>query len=293
MIDRREQIIDKVFASQNSNGFWKEIPKDHKYYPNYLHYVPNYNASLWTLILLAEIGCDKNDERVIHPIEGVKNHLFDEKHGIYSLKEDHFPIPCLNGNMLYLDCYFNQKPDEKSEKLLKFFHQYQRFDDGHYEEPANQFCSNKSCYGNHTCYWGIVKLLKGISFIPLKFRKDHTNELKDKCIDFILKHKVCYSSHHESKIMINKLDYLTFPNFYKGDFLEILWILKREKVKSYKLIPALKLLKSKQTKDENWNLERQMNNMVTSIGKINQPNQFVSERAREVLEYYNEIFDLT
>lgn len=93
--------------------------------------------------------------------------------------------------------------------------------------------------------------------------------------------------------MINKLDYLTFPNFYKGDFLEILWILKREKVKSNKLIPALKLLKSKQTKDENWNLERQMNNMVTSIGTINQPNQFVSERAREVLEYYNEIFDLT
>lgn len=31
--------------------------------------------------------------------------------------KDHFPIPCLNGNMIYLDAYFNRSLSEK--RLLK------------------------------------------------------------------------------------------------------------------------------------------------------------------------------
>ena len=286
MLEDGQKIIERVFDSADENGLWGLIPKTHKYYPDYLHYVPNYKASLWTLILLAELQCERNDKRVTKPLEEVKNHLFDEEYGIYTLKEDHFPIPCLNGNMLYIDCYFNGKPDKKSERLLEFFCKNQRFDDGEYEEPENPFCSNKSCYGKHTCYWGVVKLLKGISFIPKQYRNEDVKKLRQKCLNFVLKHKVCYSSHNPSNIMIKKLDYLTFPNFYKGDFLEILWILKREEINTFEVKPALELLKSKRRSDGNWELERKMNNMVVSIGGVNQPNLFVTKRANEVLEYY-------
>ena len=273
MIDIRQNIIERIFAKTNKDGFWTIIPASHKYYPDCLHYVPNYKASLWALILLAEL-------------KEIKNHLFDDDHGIYSLKEDHFPIPCLNGNMLYLDCYFNGKPDKKSKRLLEFFCKYQRFDDGEYEEPKNRFCSNTSCYGKHTCYWGVVKLLKGISFIPKKLRNDDILTLRKRCVNFILKQKVCYSSHNHSRIMIKHLDKLTFPNFYKGDFLEILWILKREEITSNALTPALKILKSKRKPNGKWDLERKMNNVVTSVGQIKRPNQFVTERPKEVIEYY-------
>lgn len=288
-MDKRQDLIEKIFAAQNENGLWKVIPETHKYYPDYLHYVPNYKASLWTLILLADLQCDRADPRIQKPLEQVKDHLFDEAYGIYSLKEDHFPIPCLNGNMLFLDCYFNEVPDEKSKRVLNFFCEHQRFDDGQYEAPKNQFCSNTSCYGKHTCYWGVVKLLKGISFIPKNHRNDAILKLREKCINFILKHKVCYSSRNPSKVMIKKLDFLTFPNFYKGDFLEILWILKREGITSKELTPALNLLKSKQRNDGNWVLERKMNNMVVSVGQVNQPNQFVTERAKEVIFYYENV----
>lgn len=284
--DYRQNIIDKVFGAQDKNGLWKVLPKNHKYYPDYLHYVPNYKASLWALLLLAELKCDKNDERIKKPLQIVKNHLFDKEHGIYSLKEDHFPIPCLNGNILYLDGYFNNGPDENSKQLVKFFFKHQRFDDGKYEEPKHQFCINTSCYGKHTCYWGIVKLLKGISFIPKNRRNTEIEELKERCLNFVLKHKVYKSSRNPSKVMIKKMDLLTFPNFYKGDFLEILWILKREEIHSVALKPTLELLKSKQNENGEWELERTMNNMVTSIGQVNTPNEFVTERANEVVEYY-------
>ncbi|NRB53086.1 MAG: hypothetical protein HRU41_35855 [Saprospiraceae bacterium] len=289
MRSHRQQLIEKIFASRRADGLWQVIPPTHKSYPDYLHYVPNYRASLWALLLLADLKCDRNDERIKTPLETVKHHLFDASYGIYSLKEDHFPIPCLNGNMLYLQGYFCDDLDEKSKRVIDFFCKYQRFDDGQYEEPKNQFCTNTSCYGKHTCYWGVVKLLKGISFIPKVSRKEDLLKLRQKCLDFVLKHKVCYSSRRPARIMINKIDALTFPNFYKADFLEILWILKREGVSSEALLPALELLRSKRRGDGQWELERKMNNMLVSIGSINQPNFFISERAQEVVDYYADL----
>ena len=88
--------------------------------------------------------------------------------------------------------------------------------------------------------------------------------------------------------MINKIDKLTFPNMYKSDFLEILWLLKREKVQSKKIKSAIELLKGKKLLDGNWNLERKIHNMIISIGDVDKPNQFISKRATEVLEYYDE-----
>lgn len=283
--------MDNIFEAQGDNGFWKMLSESDKYYPDYQHYVPSFKATVWTLILLADLGCDSNEQRVEKPLKEIQNHFFDPNFGIYSLKEDHFPIPCLNGNMIYLDCYFNGMPSQKSLKALSFFSKYQRFDDGSYEAEKNKFCSNTSCYGKHSCYWGIIKLLKGISFIPKQARTEEITELLDRCIRFVLLHKVCYSSHNPDKIMIEKMDLLTFPYMYKSDLLEILWLLKREEVKSDNLKPALYLLKSKQQKNGYWYLEKKVHNMVTSIGELNQPNQFITNRANEVLDYYKNLLE--
>lgn len=283
----KEKIINRIFDKQDENGFWKLLPKNDKRYSNYLHYTPCFSASVWTLILLSDLHCDKNDRRAINCLNKINEKLFDDNIGIYTLKEDHFPIPCLNGNMIYLDAYFNDKPSDNTYKVIDFFHKNQRFDDGEYKTKTNEYCSNKSCYGKHTCYWGVIKLFKGLSHIPVKYRNTKVNELLEKCIDFVLLHKVCFSSRKEDKIMIKDIDKLTFPNMYRSDFLEILWLLKREKVQSNEIILALKILKSKQLPNGNWNLERKVNNITTSIGEINKENQFITNRANEVLSFYN------
>ena len=79
MRDHRQKIIERIFASRNEDGLWKVIPKTHKSYPDYLHYVPNYKASLWTLLLLAELQCNKDEERIRKPLAAVKDHLFDQE----------------------------------------------------------------------------------------------------------------------------------------------------------------------------------------------------------------------
>lgn len=283
---KKKAILEKIFSKQKANGCWKEIDPTHKNYPNCLHYVPTYNASLWVLILLADLECDPADSRIATPLYAVQDQLFDEDAGIYSLKEDHYPIPCLNGNMLYLDCYFNGSAGERSLRLIDFFAKEQRFDDGTYIEPKSSLCSNKSCFGQHTCFWGVVKLFKGLTFLPKAQASDQSQKLKQKCIDFILLHHVCFSSRRSERFLAAHIDRLTFPNMYKADFLEILWLLTKNKVKDSRIERALDLLRSKQIETGSWPLERKIANLPSSIGQTGRPNVFITKRANEVLAFY-------
>ena len=288
-MENRQQIIQRVFEARGENDFWKMIGQSDKYYPECLHYVPAYSSTLWTFILLAELRCNASDQRIKAPLKAIQDHFFYPEYGIYCIGKNHFPIPCLNGNMIYLDCHFNGQPGEMSLKALEFFATHQRFDDGTYETAPNKYCSNTSCFGKHTCYWGVTKLLKGLSFIPGTCRTEDTTKLLKKCIDFVLLHKVCFSSRREGKLISQKVDALTFPNMYRSDYLEILWLLKRENINTPDLIPALQLLKSRKNEKGTWNLERQVHNMVVSVGHLDRPNQFITERAQEVIEFYRDL----
>jgi len=262
------------------------LEENNRNYPVCLHYSPTFKSTLWTLVLLADLQHNPDDERVRKPLQIIQEHFYDPNHGIYSLGKDHFPIPCLNGNMLYLDAWFNRSLSEKSVSAVNFFSEFQRFDDGAYQPPKNQYCSNTSCFGKHTCYWGVVKLLKGLSFVPKEKRNETSQELLDRCIEFVLLHKVCFSSRHEKRFLSSDIDKLGVPCMYRSNFLEILWLLKRENVCSPNIGPALELLRSKQQPEENWNLEKKISNMVTSVGAENKPNEYITKRAIEVLEFY-------
>lgn len=286
----RGKIIDRIFAARGDDGFWKMIPPSHKYFPDYIHYVPTFKATLWTLILLADLDHQGDDDRVRTPLAALQEKFFDTDVGIYSLGDDHFPIPCLNGNMIYLEAWFTGSLDNRGRRAVEFFAENQRFDDGAYVVEKTSYCRNKSCYGKHTCYWGVVKLLKGLSFVPEASRSPAAQKLIDRCVDFVLLHKVCYSSRRDGRVMIKGLDRLTFPNMYKSDFLEILWLLMREKIRSEALRPALSLLRSKRRPDGTWNLERKIHNMVTTVGEPDRTHPFVTKRAQEVLDFHDSNF---
>ncbi len=280
-------ITSKIIELQDENGCWNVLNKSDKHYPTLKHYSPIYKSTLWTLILLADIQCNLNNNSLKKPLKTISNHFLDNKLNIYSIGKSHFPIPCLNGNMLYLHSYFHFERKTVVTDIIDFFAEYQRFDDGDFKTPSSfPYCSNRSCYGKHTCYWGIIKLFKGLSFIPKNKRSTNAKKLIKNCIDFILLHKVCFSSHNNSNYLHTNIKKLTFPNMYQGDYLEILWLLKREKVKSVHINKALNLLKSKMKPDLTWKIERPIRDLITPIGNKNYGNELVTRRAREVIDYY-------
>ncbi len=282
-----ESITSEIVGLQDENKCWNVLDKSDKHYPALNYYVPNYKSTLWTLVLLADIKCDYSNKSLIKPLRTIVNHFFDKQNKIYSIGKSHFPIPCLNGNMLYLHSYFRFGDEADINGIIDFFAKYQRFDDGDFKTPSTfPYCSNRSCYGRHTCYWGIIKLFKGLSFIPRNKRSGNAKGLIKNCIDFILLHEVCFSSHDNSNYIHTNIKKLTFPNMYQGDFLEILWLLKRERVKSTRIKRALDLLKSKMKPDSTWEIERSIKDLIIPIGKRDYGNELITRRAREVVEYY-------
>jgi hypothetical protein len=285
--DYKKILIDSILSRQEADGCWNALPQDHPHYSDWNYYIPNYSSTLWTLILSADIATDYRKKDFLKPLQTIAAYFFDSNSGIYTIKKSHFPIPCLNGNMLYLHHYFDSKEVSQVESVIEFFDTHQRFDDGDYKTPsAYPYCANKSCYGKHSCYWGVVKLLKGLSFIPKSRRSARAKRLLQSCIDFILLHRVCYASRSPDRLLHKSIQTLSFPNMYKADFLEIVWLLKREGVRSEHMDAALDLLKSKRGSDGNWNQERSVGSMVIPLGKRNYGNSLVNERAQAVLAYY-------
>jgi hypothetical protein len=217
----------------------------------------------------------------------ITEHFYDPAHGIFKFPGmSHFPIPCLNGNMIYLHNYFQTSDSEMLEKTIGFFATYQRFDDGDFKTPSSYpYGSNKSCYGKHTCYWGVIKLFKGISFIPKAQRSIKAQQLIENCIDFVLLHEVCFRSSHKDQFLCRGIDRLSVPNFYWSDYLEILWLLAREGVHDERMSRALELLRSRMKEGGFWELEISLNTIV-STGQKGRANAFITERARKVLDYY-------
>jgi hypothetical protein len=282
-----ESLTSKITGLQDKDGCWNVLKENDKYYPELNYYVPNYKSTLWTLVLLSEIQCDIKNDQFRKPLEIISNHFLDKQNNIYSVGKSHFPIPCLNGNMISLHYYFQVENEPVINSIIDFFAKYQRFDDGDFKTPSSfPYFSNRSCYGKHSCYWGIVKLLKGLSFIPKEKRSANAEKLIKKSIDFILLHEVCFSSHNKSDFIHNGIQYLSFPNMYHGDFLEVLWLLKREKIRSKHIEKALNLLQSKMEPDGTWKIEHSVKNLIIPISnKIR--NEFLTRRAKEIMNYYS------
>ncbi|MEW6713235.1 MAG: hypothetical protein AB1403_25670, partial [Candidatus Riflebacteria bacterium] len=220
---------------------------------------------------------DPDDDRFKKPLQIISDHFYDKERGIYSIGKSHFPIPCLNGNMIYLLSYFKLGEREKLKSAIEFFDMYQRFDDGDFRTPTKfPYFSNKSCYGRHSCYWGIVKLLKGLVHIPIQDRNSISNELIKKCVEFILLHEVCFSSRTSSEFLHKGIQLLTFPNMYHSDFLEVLWILMKADVRTSRMEKAILLLKSKMNKDGNWSIEKKVRDLILPMGKMGYDSQAIT-----------------
>jgi hypothetical protein len=287
IIDTRKHTIEKILAKQDNSFRWGFDGKQARERPEYLYYSPNFKSTLWTLLLLADIKAPVDLPQIKPSIRLITKHFYDPEHGIFRLPNKiRFPIPCLNGNMIHLHHYFETSLSETLDKTIGFFATYQRFDDGDFKTPkTHPYCSNVFCYGKHTCYWGVIKLLKGISFIPKTQRTKEAQQLIENCIDFVLQHEVCFRSHNRDEFLHRDIGKLTFPNFYKSDFLEILWLLAREEVHDRKMSRPLELLRSKMKDRCFWELEKSMN-IIVSIGQRDCTNVFITERATEVLDYY-------
>jgi hypothetical protein len=134
--DIEQSITRQIMKLQDQNGCWNVLDESDKHYPAFNYYVPTYKSTLWTLVLLADIQTDVKNSPFIKPLSVISNHFLDKSNNIFSIGKSHFPIPCLNGNMLYLHKHFQLENKSIENGIVDFFAEYQRLDDGDFKTPS-------------------------------------------------------------------------------------------------------------------------------------------------------------
>ena len=107
LLNLREKTVSDILSKQDGSFRWGYSENQARERPEYLYYSPNFKSTLWTLVFLAELKAPLDLPQINAAIQLIADHFYDPESGIYRLPNmSHFPIPCLNGNMLYLQYYF-------------------------------------------------------------------------------------------------------------------------------------------------------------------------------------------
>jgi len=158
--------------------------------------------------------------------------------------------------------------------------------DGDVENPDD------GCWGRHTCYRGVVPLVKALATMPAASRSPGVDQRLHEGVDFMLRHRVYKRSHDPSKPLNAKLTQLTFPAFYWPDLVEVMLILTSMGVRDQRMEDSIVCLRKKQAKDGTWKLQRTYNErskhdtfqVVVPLEERLAPSKWVTLRALTVLK---------
>jgi len=279
-----EGPVPRILAEQQADGHWQGPDR---------FYTAKYRGTVWTLLILAELGADGADARVRAACEAVLRDSQDPDSGGFSTERSKkaggglhsMVIPCLTGNLTFSLIRFGMLDDPRVQRALDWITTYQRFDDAEGEAPAGwPYDRYKMCWGRHTCHMGAVKALKALTEIPPARRPPAVQCTIAAGAEYVLRHHVHRRSHDLTKVSKPSWLRFGFPLMWQTDVLEILLILMRLGYRDKRLREALDLVAAKADAQGRWRLQQTFNGrFVVDIETKGEPSRWVTLRALEVL----------
>jgi hypothetical protein len=279
--------VPTILSKQKPEGCWGN-PED-------FYIRSKYKGTIWSYLLLAELGADGADERIKSTSEFILNHAQDSTSGgfaYYSKKtgggDRNKILPCLTGNMLWCLIRFGYLKDPRVQHGIDWITKYQRFDDGIPAAPRGwPYEKFQNCWGNHTCTMGVVKTLNALAEIPQNQRSRDIQTTIEKGAEYLLIHHLFKRSHNLDQVAKPGWIKLGFPLMWQIDVLEMLLILTRLGYKDERMQDAINVVLSKQTAEGAWVLEKTFNRrMQVHIENKGKPSKWVTLRALTVLKQW-------
>ena len=222
-----EGPVPAILAEQLPDGHWEGPDR---------YYTAKYRGTVWTLLILAELGADGADPRVRAACEAVLRDAQDPESGGFSTGRSKraggglhsMVIPCLTGNLVFSLIRFGMLDDPRVQRALDWITTCQRFDDAEGDAPTGwPYDKLEMCWGRHTCHMGAVKALKALAEVPPERRTPAMHATISAGAEFLLRHHIHKRSHDLAKTAKPGWRRFGFPLMYQTDALEILWILTR------------------------------------------------------------------
>lgn len=223
-------------------------------------YTAKYTGLVWSLIVLAELGAERN-EQVAEQCEYLFANAQELRDGGFAMNTSAKAgggritevIPCLTGNLVWSLIRFGYLDDPRLQHAVDWLTTFMRFNDGVESEPQMPpYDRYEICWGAHTCLMGVVKALKGLGEIPSERRTPQVEETIRRSVEFLLIHHVHKRSHDLAKVSKPGWKRFSFPLMYQTDVLEILDLLTGLGVVDEGMDEAVELVRSKRGPDGRW-----------------------------------------
>ena len=132
---------------------------------------------------------------------------------------------------------------------------------------------------------GVVKSLKALAEIPVKYRTKAVKETINKGTEYLLQHRLYKSSHDPSIIAKRFWLNFSFPTLWKIDALEMLGVLVKLGYRDNRMDDAINLLISKQDDQGRWKMEKSYNNrLLVGVERDGKPSKWLTLNALRVFK---------
>jgi hypothetical protein len=290
----KEGPIAQVLSKMNKEGYWVKPGPG---------YSPKYSSTVWSIILLAQLGASVNeDKRIEQACKYLTAHALTEG-GQFTAIASGAPsgtADCLQGNLLWslMDLGY------ADPRLKKAYEWMARTVTGEGIAPMQEkdapvrYYAGKcgptfACGANNKlpCAWGGVKVMMAFGKLPVSQRTPLIRKAIQHGADFFFSIDPAtagYPSGYAEKPSGNWWKF-GFPVFYVSDLLQIAEALVGLGYGSDpRLSNTLKLIREKQDSEGRWSLEYDYADKTwVDFGKKKQPNKWVTLRALRILKSLN------
>ena len=284
-----EGPIAAVLAEMHSDGYWEKPGAG---------YAPKYRGTVWSLILLSQLGADVSfDQRIQQACDYYIDHALTE-HGQFGMSgTPSTTIDCLQGNM----CAALTALGVEDVRLSDAFEWMARSVTGEGVAPFEdkkaelRYYSGKvgpdfACGANlkQSCAWGAAKVLLAFGQLSPESRKPLVNDAIQRGVDFLFSvdpAAAAYPSGENSKPSGSWFKF-GFPMFYITDVLQLVEALVGVGCgKDPRLENAIRYILDKQDANGRWAMEYSYAGKTwVDFGEKKQPNKWVTYRVLKALK---------
>ncbi len=292
-------VVKKILQKQDQRGFWEEPTNP---------YHPKYKSSYWTIMVLAQLGMDRTNEKMAKACEfifqvqsadgGFSSYTRDRALEEYEwLRKKGKKLPsaqeyatsivheheysCLTGNMVTALTRIGYGKDPRVQRALEWLVKIQNMDGGWLCPYWRAHVRDK-----HGCFFGTICPLEAFSVGRTESLKPKIRETIEKGAQFLLVHRLFKADHHNYKTIKQHWLTLGFPMFTTYNILRGLDVLtKLGYVKDERLTDAIEALLQKRQKDGTWILEHSpTGRMQANIEPRGEPSKWITLVALRVLK---------
>lgn len=281
--------IAAILGKMNKTGYWVKPGPG---------YNPKYRSTVWSVILLAQLGAlVEDDERIAQACEYLLDHALTEHGQFTATGAPSGTIDCLQGNL----CWALLELGYDDPRLEMAFDWMARSVTGEGIAPSNdrlkpvRYYAAKcgpgfACGANNKrpCAWGAVKVILALGKWPKKRRTPSIKRAIQQGIDFLLSVDPAYATWPTGLGIPPSRDWwkFGFPVFYVTDLIQVVEALVAvDHADDARLSRTMTLIREKQDVHGRWALEYDYAGKTwVEFGAKKQANKWVTLRALKVLK---------